>query len=127
MAGGTLMARTRKVTVTDLDERRASGRALILACKATTCMWDVLGSATYVGRGKSGRTVWINKIRCLRCGSTRTAHYPPRKTRTADRIGGYKYDRPTGWDDVKAYYGNAMQLLVDEGLILPEERIGPAS
>jgi hypothetical protein len=100
-----------------VNARALSARALMLACKATTCNWDVFGSTMYVGQGRTGRSIWIQTIRCLRCGSTRTAHYPPRHTRTADRIGGYHYDRPPGWADIRVYYGDAMQALVDEGLL----------
>lgn len=100
------------------NDRAASARALMLACKATTCNWDVLGAAMYVTTGRTGRKVWEHRIRCIRCGSVRLAQYPPRKTRTRDRIGGYRYERPPGWAEIQVYYGEAMQVLVDEGLVV---------
>jgi hypothetical protein len=99
----------------------------MLACKASTCQWDLLGAVIYLGQDRTGRTIWVHSIRCVRCGSVRRAHYPPRRTRTTDRIGGYKYQRPPGWDDIHVYWGDALQTLVDEGLLevsdqpLPEE------
>jgi len=108
-------ARRRLSAVT--DDRAASARAQILACRATTCQWDLLSSAFYVGTGRTGRTIWIHRVRCIRCGSFRIGHYPPRRTTTTDRIGGYKYIRPIGWSDITLYYGAALQALVDEGVL----------
>jgi hypothetical protein len=99
------------------NQRAASARALILACRASTCQWDILGSAVYIGQSRTGRRIWVHRIRCVRCGSIRIAHYPPGRTLTSDRIGGYRYERPTGWSDVTVYYGYALQALVDEGAI----------
>jgi len=99
------------------DARATSARALILACKASTCQWDLLGAAFYIGQDRNGRRIWVHRIRCIRCGSTRIGHYPVGRTRTADRIGGYRYDRPPGWADITVHWGDAMQAMVDEGFL----------
>jgi hypothetical protein len=100
-----------------VSQRADSARALMLACKATTCQWDLLAAAFYVGQGRTGQRIWVHRIQCVRCGSVRIGHYPPGRTRTSDRIGGYRYRRPPGWEDIPLYYGNALQALVDEGLV----------
>ena len=102
------------------SERTQSARALMLACKAATCNWDVLGLKTFLTRNKrTGYPMWIQRIRCERCGSERIGRYPPGRTRKADRIGGYVYYRPPGWSDIDVYWGEALQTLVDEGLLEP--------
>jgi hypothetical protein len=110
------MATARKLAVVN-SERASSARALMLACKATTCQWDLLGAAFYVGTSRTGRVIWVHRIRCLRCGSVRVGNYPPHRTRTRDRIGAYRYERPPGWADIQLYYGEALQALVDEQLL----------
>jgi hypothetical protein len=92
-------------------------RQAMLACKATTCWWNVLDAPYFVGEGRSGRVIWIQRIKCERCGSVRIGRYPPKKVHTKDRIGGYGYERPPGWGELKIYWGDAMVRLYKENFV----------
>jgi len=99
-----------------MSQRKKSAVELILGCKEMGCPWDP-DAPIFEVQDKLGRRLWMRRIRCMRCGSTKVERFHPRLP--LERIGSIRYERVSGWydADLKFYWRRATAERASRGML----------